>query len=147
MGSALRNPQVVDAYLAREVSVGRVAGIFPSPPFSPFHISRFGVILKCGCPGKWRLIIVDLSFPEGRSVNDGIDPDEFTLSYSKVDGTIDIIMQLGCSTLLAKINIRDAYCLISIHPEDHPLLGMFWRNSLACRSPRRLPAPSASGPT
>ena len=56
----------------------RVAGPFPSSLLPNLQISSFGVIPKRGQPGKWRLI-VDLSSPEGSSINDGIDPQEFTL--------------------------------------------------------------------
>lgn len=127
MQSALQNPQVVDEYLSREVHLGRVAGPFPRPPLPDLHISRFGVIPKRGRPGKWRLI-VDLSHPAGYSVNDGINGDDFTLSYARVEDAIDFIMQEGRGTLLAKIDIRDAYRLVPVHPEDRPLLGMAWKS-------------------
>lgn len=130
MKSALLNRGVVEQYLAREVSLGRVAGPFLSSPFaSPLHLSRFGVIPKRGRPGKWRLI-VDLSHPQGGSVNDGIDGDDFSLTYSRVDDAIDFIMQEGRGTLLAKVDIRDAYRLIPVHPHDRYLLGMSWDNQL-----------------
>ena len=125
MGSALRNPQVVDDYLAREVHLGRVAGPFPTPPLPSLHISRFGVIPKRGRPGRWRLI-VDLSHPPGQSVNGGIAGDELSLSYARVDDAIDFIVHEGRGTLLAKVDIRDAYRLVPIHPEDRTLLGMAW---------------------
>ena len=76
--SVAQHASVIDVYLANEVSLGRVAGPFNSPPFPNLQISSFGVIPKKGQPGKWRLI-VDLSSPWGASVNDGISADEFTL--------------------------------------------------------------------
>ena len=124
MRSALQNRDVVEQYLAREVSLGMVAGPFTSSPFvRPLHTNRFGVISRRGRPGKWRLI-VDLSFPQEASVNDGIDGTDFPLSYSRVDDAIDFIMREGHGTLLAKVNIRDAYRLIPIHPHDRHFLGM-----------------------
>ena len=48
------------------------------------HFNRFGVIPKGHNTGKWRLITY-LSFPHGRSVNDGIDLDLCSLSYTTVD--------------------------------------------------------------
>ena len=39
--------------------------------FPHIHVSRIGVIPKKHQAGKWRLI-VDLSYPEGQSINDGI---------------------------------------------------------------------------
>ena len=66
---------------------------FPFP--CNLQISSFGVIPKKGQPGKWHLI-VDLSSP-GRfpSVNDGINPDEFTLHYLTVDQIICLVSCLG----------------------------------------------------
>ena len=55
--SAAQHPSVVDQYLANEVSLGRVAGPFSTPPFPNLHVSSFGVIPKRGQPGKWRLIV------------------------------------------------------------------------------------------
>ena len=88
--SANQHSEVIDRYLANEVSLGRVAGPFSSPPFPNLHVSSFGVIPKKGQPGKWRFI-VDLSSPSGLSVNDGIDPDEFTMQYITVDQIIHMI--------------------------------------------------------
>ena len=51
MRSSLEHPSVSDDYLKTEVSLGWVAGPFPSPPFSNLHISRFGV-LPSKQPGK-----------------------------------------------------------------------------------------------
>lgn len=49
--SAQQHAAVVDEYLAHEVSLGRVAGPFTSPPLPNLHISSFGVIPKRGQPG------------------------------------------------------------------------------------------------
>ena len=60
---------VVEDYIAKKRRVGRLLG--PLLPIG-LHINRFKVIPK-GCPPeRWRLI-TDLSFPHGRSVNDGIE--------------------------------------------------------------------------
>lgn len=79
--SAYQQPMVSDDYLAHEVSRGKVAGPFSSPPLFNLHISSFGVISIKGQPRKWCLI-VDLSSPGSASVNDGIDSHKFTLHYS-----------------------------------------------------------------
>jgi len=41
--SAKPHPDVIDRYLANEVSLGRVAGPFSSPPLPNLHISSFGL--------------------------------------------------------------------------------------------------------
>ena len=126
MRSSLEHPSVIDSYLQSEVSARRVAGPFPSPPVAPLHISRFGVIPKNKQPGKWRLIL-DLSSPEGHSVNDGISKPAFTVQYVSVDAFIEGIMTRGRGTLMAKFDVATAYRNVAIHPDDRPLLGMTWR--------------------
>ena len=121
-----QHPEVIEHYLANKVSLGRVAGSFSSPPFLNLHISSFGVIPKKGQPGKWRLI-VDLSSPSGLSVNDGIDPDKFTLQYITVDQIIHMVSNYGLGALMAKFDVEAAYRNIAVHPSDRYLLGLRWR--------------------
>ena len=126
MRSAAEHPSVVDSYLQAEVSAGRVAGPFPTPPFPSLHISHFGVILKNNQAGKWQLIL-DLLSPEGHSVNDGIPKTPFTVQHVSIDALIAGIMSRGHGTLLAKFEVVSAYRNVGIHPTDRPLLGMKWR--------------------
>lgn len=124
--SAQDHPEVVDKYLANEIELGRVAGPFDSPPFPNLHISSFGVIPKSNQPGKWRMI-VDLSSPDGFSVNDGIDPESYSLQYIKVDDVIKMVAALGQGALIAKFDVLTAFRNIPVHPSVRPLLGMKWR--------------------
>ena len=121
-------PSVIDDYLRTELAKGRVADPFSSPPLTHLHISRFGVIPKKHQLGKWRLIL-DLSSPDGHSVNNGIRKDSFTVQYMKVDDIIDGIMSLRRGTLLAKFDVESAYCIIPVHPNDLYLLGMQWQGN------------------
>ena len=70
MQSARENPEVVKGYLEEKMAAGKVVGSLEMGSVQGVQISPFGVIPKSQ-PGKWRLI-VDLSSPQGRSVNDGI---------------------------------------------------------------------------
>jgi len=72
MASAMKNPEVIREYLANECSEGRVLGPLDPGSLPQVNTSCFGVIPKSSS-GGWRLIL-DLSFPEGSSVNNGIDP-------------------------------------------------------------------------
>ena len=74
------------------------------------HINRIGVVPKGQDAGKWR-IIMDLSFPHGQNVNDGIDPSFCSLCYTTVDEVAARVAHLGRGTLLAKIDIESAYRL------------------------------------
>jgi len=129
MLSALSNPSIVDTYLHRELSLGRLLHI-PDPSILPwFHTSPFGVIPKKHKPGKWRLI-VDLSAPDGRSVNDAIDKEMCSLSYISVDDIAQAVLRLGKGSLLAKADIKEAYRMVPVHPEDRLLLGVEWKGQL-----------------
>ena len=73
MKSAKENPLVIDEYLVKECSLGLILGPLNPSTLSGVHISRFGVIPKKHAQNEWRMIL-DLSSPEGCSVNDGVDP-------------------------------------------------------------------------
>ena len=128
--SAQDHPIVVQDYLAHEEAAGRIGSLAAYPHLAEkCHISPFGVIPKKAKPGKWRLIL-DLSSPPGHSVNDGIDRELCSLSYTSVDEVADSTLQIGRGTLLAKVDIRQAYRNVPVHPDDRYLLGMTWRQEV-----------------
>lgn len=129
MASALINPQPASEFIATERQAGRILGPVHTQQIPSIHISRFGIIPKCSQPGKWHLIL-DLSFPALYSVNDGIDPELCSMSYTSVDHAAKIIASLGHNTLLAKIDIAHAYRNVPIHPQDRSLLGMQWDGTI-----------------
>lgn len=126
--SAYEHPEVIDKYLATECQMGQVLGPLTSPLPTPVHVSRFGVIPKKSQPGKWQLI-VDLSSLEGASVNDGIATDLCSLCYPSIDLAIQQILQVGRGAQLSKLDIKEAYHIVSVHPDDWPLLGMYWKGN------------------
>ena len=128
MRSALEHPGVIQDYLMKGCVEGHILGPFDPHLLPDVQISRFGVIPK-GNSGKWRLIL-DLSSPEGSSVNDGIEPDLCSLSYLSMDQVVEAIARLGRGAVLAKVDIKSAYRMVPVHPEDRPLLGMMWDGAL-----------------
>ncbi len=128
MGSAREHPEVVREYLTEECGEGRLVGPLPLEAIPEVRISRFGVIPK-GTTGRWRLI-VDLSSPEGTSVNDGIDPKLCSLSYVSVEDAARMVVESGRGAYLAKADIKQAYRMVPVHPQDRHLLGMVWDGSL-----------------
>ena len=92
------------------------------------HRSPIGLVPKSS--GGYRLI-VDLSSPHGRSVDDGIDPAVGSMDYVSVDA-VAMVAEMGRGTVLAKVNIRSVYRLVPVHPEDRWLLGMTWNGGLFC---------------
>ena len=75
-----------------------------------------------GSTGKWRLI-ENLSAPEGHSVNDGIREDWCSLSYVTVDDAVSAVQWLGQGSQLAKVDLRSAYRIVPVHPNNRPRLG------------------------
>ena len=130
MPSAQQHPEVIRDYLQSELAKGRMLGPFSSTEsLPPVHINKFGVIPKGHNTGKWRLIS-DLSFPRGRSVNDGIDEALYSLSYISVDHIAAKAAQLGPGALLAKVDIESAYRLVPVNPHDRPLLAVQWEGQI-----------------
>ena len=89
MQSAKENLEVVRGYLEEEMAAGRVVGPLEMGSVQGVQINPLGVIPKSQ-PGKWRLI-VDLSSPQGKSVNDGIKKEWCSLVYTSVDDVVKII--------------------------------------------------------
>ena len=78
------------------------------------------------------------------SVNAGISEDLASITYAHVDDAVEYIKTLGVGTLLIKVDLENAYRHISIHPEDHHLLGISWEgrtyvdlSHLVCALPPR----------
>ena len=129
MRSATERAEVVSGYLKEECASGRVLGLFRKELLgTALMINRIGVIPK-GFTGKWRLI-VDLSFPEGNSINDGIDPNICSLHYTRVEDTARELVRQGRGSFMVKVDIRSAYWTVPVNPQDWWLLGMQWEDSL-----------------
>ena len=126
--SVREHREVVEQFFREESGAGKLLGPLPRDKFPQVHVSPVGVIPK-STPGKWR-IIVDLSFPEGGSVNDGIDKDMCSLSYVRVDDVAAKVVSMGRGALMAKFDLRSAYRNIPVHPDDRWLLGTEWEDQL-----------------
>ena len=124
--TAFNQPDIVSSNLAKEVSLGRTAGPFDTPPFPNFQISPIGLVPKKNS-NKFRTIF-HLSYPKSgsSSINYGISKDDFSLQYVTIDDAIKGIKRLGPGCFLAKADIESAFRLIPIHPSDYELLGMYW---------------------
>ena len=123
--SASQHPEVVTRNLAKEVNLGRVAGPFTSPPLPDLQCHPVGVVPKKHT-SEWRTIY-HLSYPEGVSINDYIPKDPYSLQYVRVDDAIRVLKSLGPGSHMAKTDLKSAFRLIPIHPDDWNLLGIYWK--------------------
>ena len=126
-------PEAIEQYLEREISMGATMGPFTIPPF----ISRIGISplsSRLKRDSTSRRIILDLSFPAGYSVNDGIDKHYYCgkpikLVYPTIDTLVQRIVQLK-NPMVWKKDISRYFRIIPLCPGDYSLIGMRWNNLL-----------------
>ena len=139
--SARSHPTPVTEAILKEVRRGHTAGPFLSPPLLPFHCSPLGAVPKKD--GTFRLIL-DLSSPRGQSINEGISKDQYSVRYSKFDDAIALVRSFGSSAFMAKLDIKHAFRLCPVRPDQWALLGYCWQDQFFLDT--RLPFGSRSSP-
>ena len=128
---ALNFPDMVGDYLAKELRLGRVAGPFHQLPFPDGYVlSPLNTVAKRD--SDERRVILDLSWPCGSSVNDGIPSDSFledpmALTYPTLDDIVDAIVAAGPGCMLYKRDLRTASRQFPVDPGDYHLLGFAWQ--------------------
>jgi len=122
-------PSIISEHLQRELSMGRMVKLPPYIFPRNIHTSPIGIIPKKNKPGKWRLI-VDLSSPIKGSVNEGISSSLSSLSYCSIDHLSALVLKVGRGALLVKADIKEAYRMIKVHPQDCHLLSVKWDDSI-----------------
>ena len=120
--SATRRPTHVSKYIEGEAAAGRLRLVHPS---TRVHTSPVGLVPKDHMPDRFRLII-NLSAPEGASVNDGIADSLTSLQYSHVADAVVLIKLAGAGALMAKLDLKSAYRHVPVHPDDQALLAVRW---------------------
>ena len=124
--SAEENKCAIQQAIDKEIRRGHTAGPFPSPPFPITHCSPIGAAPKKD--GSVRLIM-DLSQPRGSSINDFISKEQFSCEYSHFDEATDLLNKLGCGTLMCKLDIKHAYRLLPVRPDQWQHLCYFWEGN------------------
>ena len=121
--SARKNPESVTKAIKKELLLGHTSGPFETAPFPITHCSPLGAVQKSD--GSTR-IILDLSSPRSQSVNDGISKNEFSVSYSRLDDALKMLLRLGPECFLAKLDLAHAFRNLPVRPQDWPLLCYKW---------------------
>ena len=115
----------VKNYIQEELSHKAIIGPFEKLPLS-FHISPLMTRDKQDSVKK--RTIMDLSWPKGHSVNDGVSKEKYlgtayTLHYPSVDNITADLCRLGPGVLF-KIDISRAFRHLRVDPADIDLLGL-----------------------
>ena len=122
--SAGQHPEIVKEKIQKEVQLKRVAGPFKERPISTLRVSPIGLVPKKSS-GEFRLIH-HLSYPAGESLNDYIDPSDCSVQYSSFDKAVDMIQSLGSNCELFKMDIKSAFRLLPVSPNDFDQLGFMF---------------------
>ena len=117
--------QGVNDHVLAHLQSGAVEGPIDSERY-PQKISPLGAFPKKNS-NKTR-VIHDLSFPPGDSVNDGIDVDECSVTYSTVLDAVELCKKYS-TPWLAKYDLKDAYMHCPVKKSDRYLLGFKWYDS------------------
>ena len=131
---AIRFPQAIKNYLNTELKYNAIMGPFLIPPF----LHRIGISLlstRLKQNSQEHRIILDLSFPFGAAVNDGISKNIYCghyrkLTYPTVDVLAKRVYKMGCSCLLWKRDLKRAFHLLPLCPRDYSLIGVRWAGFL-----------------
>ena len=120
-------PEDIKAYLHEEISHGAIVGPFHSCPLDNLHISPMMTREKPNA--AHRRVNIDLSFPQGLSVNAGVEKDiylntPFTLKLPTIDNITGQVKALGRGCKLYKVDISRAFRHIKLDPSDYDLLGL-----------------------
>ena len=131
---ATDHPEALKKYISKEKSKGAVMG-----PFNviPFH-KKVGIVPISTRPKKCtqeRRIIIDLSFPEGESVNNGMIKDNYMgqqvkLTFPRVDDLALRIYTLGKTAMMFKIDLSRYFHQLPLDPGDYLLIGYIVDNKL-----------------
>ena len=124
--SSLEHTQVIDEELRKECLASRILGPFSSRPIKNLKCSGLGAVPKKSW--KWRMIL-HLSAPLGKSINDHISKENFSLHYASVDDAIHMLSALGKGALMAKVDLKSAFRMVPVWRQDYEVLGMKWKEA------------------
>ena len=74
-------------------------------------------------------MILHLSAPPGRSINDRISKEDFSLHYASMDDATNMLSALGKGALMAKVDLKSAFRMVPVRRQDWELLGMKWKEA------------------
>ena len=123
--SADTHPRDVGHYIATELGHGALLGPFAGPPAIGCHYSPLMTRLKRG--SLFRRVIIDLSWPKGFSVNDGISRTEYidgplTISLPTPDDMERAVVGVGRGAYMYKTDLSRGYRQLRVDPLDWPFL-------------------------
>ena len=129
--SARQFPNAINQYLGKEIELGAIWGPFNPPVDLKIHCSPLMTRPK---DLNKRRVILDLSYPQGASVNDYVHKDrfdgcDFTLRFPSMDDIVEEIRKCGTDVSLAKTDVARAFCNLRVDPADALNFGIQWQGN------------------
>ena len=62
-------------------------------------------------------------------MNAAIREDLCSVAYASLDHAMQLVQSLGQGALLAKLDLKEAYRAVPVHPSDQRLLAVSWNNT------------------
>ena len=123
--SATAHAADVEHYLATELDHQALLGPFAGPPAIYCHFSP--LMTRSKKNSVFRRVIIDLSWPKGYSVNDGISRSEYidgpmTISLPTPDDMEREVVRVGRGAFLYKTDLSRGYRQLRVDPLDWPYL-------------------------
>ena len=106
-------------------------GPFHDIPSPHYHCSP---LLTRPKDGNKHRVILDLSYPNGQSVNDRVerlkfDGSDFNLKFLSIDNIIDRINCVKGEVRLSKVNVARAFWNLRVDSADAMKLGIRWKDN------------------
>lgn len=121
LATATEDPDTIASQLREDLALGRVSPV--DSPTQPFISSPLGLVPKADA--GWRRIH-HLSYPPGRSVNDGIPREFAKLVYDSRSDILNLVRKAGIGATLIKKDLKDAFRMVPVAPQERWLLGFQW---------------------
>ena len=128
--SATLHPRAVEEYLLSEKAKGAILGPFKHIQEEGFHCSP---LLTRPKDTDKRRVILNLSHPQGCSVNDFVDRDkfdgsEFALKLPTIENIAEDIRNTHDDPVMIKVDVARAFRNLRVDPADSLKFGIKWEN-------------------
>ena len=130
--SAIGFKTELDDYFNKGVQAQHLLGPFEQSPIFDLCYSPLMSVPK---DNTNRRVVVDFSFPPGKSINDGISTScylEFAMEFSlpSVKSMVKRLNELGVGCLLYKRDLKGAFRQFWVDPGDYNFTGLKWNNKV-----------------
>ena len=118
--SALQYPNDIQTYLHKEIEMGAMLGPKDFVDHPEYHCSP---LMSRPKDGDSRRVILDLSYPRGKSLNDQVSKDRFdgslfALKLPSIDTVVQDIIGTQNDPVLFKVDVARAFRNLPVDPAD-----------------------------